>query len=79
MHAFFYQSIHVYLRLRRKKCSFGHTLVIDLSNGTKGEPQNSPCVAPEVQQQARRLGGCVGCVRTPPTEEKVCTLEQVQF
>ena len=35
---------------KKKIGSFGHTLVVDLSNGTKGEPQNSACVAPEVQQ-----------------------------
>ena len=39
-----------YIRLSSKSYCVGHTPVQDCSNDTKGEPQNSPCVAPAVQQ-----------------------------
>ena len=37
-----------HLRLRSKTYHFGNTLVEGQSDGTRGEPQNSPRVAPEV-------------------------------
>ena len=42
------------------------TLGIHRSNGTRGEPQNSPCAAPEVQQQKQRnLHSIKGHADTP--------------
>ena len=40
----FTAQVWVYLGLRSKICHFGHTLVQDRSNGTKGEPESIVCV-----------------------------------
>ena len=42
-----------YLRPQSKTYRYGHTPVEGRSDGTRGEPQNSPCAAPEVQQNQR--------------------------
>ena len=40
-----------FVRLRSKTYRFGHTPVEGRSDGTRGEPQNSSCAAPEGQQE----------------------------
>ena len=59
---------------------FGHTPVEGKSDGTRGEPQNSPCAAPEVQQINQRNSHSIkGRADIPYIKNRAARAFPIQF
>ena len=69
-----------YQRVRSKTYRFGHTPVEGRSDGTRGEPQNSPCAAPEGQQKtSETLHSIKGRADTPYIMNRAAHVFPIQF